>query len=120
MPNDYNPSTDEVTLYGARHKVERIAADPICLVPEWVFRERLKNGMDPARALYQKTSTNRSMHSRLRGVTFHKPSGTWISRICHQGKEITIGYYDTEIEAGHAYDREAQRLKGPDAQCNFR
>ena len=46
----------------------------------------------------RKTNTN------LKGVSFHKASKKWRSRIFENKKETYLGLFLTEIEAGIAYD----------------
>ena len=57
--------------------------------------------------------------SKFRGVTRHKQRGKWQSRIKDQGKQVNIGYYNSELEAARAYDRAAVRCKGKKAATNF-
>ena len=40
---------------------------------------------------------------KLVGVSFHKYSGRWMSRICIKGKLKHIGYYKSELEAHQAF-----------------
>jgi hypothetical protein len=42
--------------------------------------------------------------SNHKGVSFHKQSGKWLARIAIKGKQISLGSYDTEIEAHQVYD----------------
>lgn len=42
--------------------------------------------------------------SGYRGVTFRKSSNKWVSQISVSYKKISLGYYDTAIEAAIAYD----------------
>ena len=57
--------------------------------------------------------------SKFRGVSRHKGTGKWQSRIYHQHKLLNLGYYNTEFEAAQAYDRAAVRCKGKKAVTNF-
>lgn len=61
----------------------------------------------------------RSGASIYKGVYYDKRRHTWYARICHNGKNIHLGTFPTEIEAAHAYDRAARRLFGEFAHLNF-
>lgn len=119
MPNDYNPARDTVSIYGVRRTIEEWASDPLCRVASFIFRQRLKNGMDAAKALSQPTVPQRSVHSQLRGVTYHKAAKLWVAQIKVKGTLRQLGYFKSELEAGMAYDATAKRLHGPDAKLNF-
>lgn len=41
--------------------------------------------------------------SGFKGVAFHRGSGRWRARIKKNGKEISLGLYDTPEQAGEAY-----------------
>ena len=56
--------------------------------------------------------------SKYRGVTWFKDSCKWISQIIVNKKHIYIGTYDTEEEAGLAYDTKAIELLGYDKAKN--
>jgi hypothetical protein len=53
----------------------------------------------------------------LRGVTYKK--GRWAVRIHCRGRYYELGSWETEREAGRAYDLAARRLFGPEARVNF-
>jgi hypothetical protein len=42
--------------------------------------------------------------SQYKGVTFHKLTNKWMSRIKYQGKKINLGYFVNEDDAGKKYD----------------
>lgn len=56
---------------------------------------------------------------RMRGVTWHAGAKMWLARITHGGKNIELGYFKSEMEAGMAYDAAAKQYHGPDAILNF-
>lgn len=42
--------------------------------------------------------------SKYRGVHFHKQSGKWRAKIKHEGKVKSLGLFNSEVEAGEAYN----------------
>ena len=57
--------------------------------------------------------------SRFRGVYLQKRSSRWIARIYSQGQRISLGIFDSEIEAARAYDQAARMYHKEFAQLNF-
>jgi hypothetical protein len=57
--------------------------------------------------------------SRFRGVYLQKRSSRWIARIHFQGQRISLGIFDSEIDAAHAYDRAARMYHKEFACLNF-
>lgn len=57
--------------------------------------------------------------SIYKGVYFSNKSQKWVSDIVRNGKKKRIGTFDTEEEAGMAYDRKALELHGEFAYLNF-
>lgn len=64
---------------------------------------------------------NGSRHQRnhLKGVYHRAPTHKWAARISLNGKAINLGYFDTEEDAGKAYDRAAIEHFGEFAHLNF-
>lgn len=56
--------------------------------------------------------------SKYKGVRLDKRTGKWYARIRHDGKEIHLGSFDTEIDAAIAYDNAAASLCGQFAVLN--
>lgn len=56
---------------------------------------------------------------KFKGVSFHQRIGLWQSRIGIGGERVHLGYFETELAAALAYDKEAARLYGAFARPNF-
>lgn len=52
--------------------------------------------------------------SLYKGVCHYpqKASKRWRASLCHRGKHVSFGYYETEEEAARAYDRAAYKIWG--------
>ncbi len=57
--------------------------------------------------------------SRFKGVSYNEIFRKWEAAICLNRKMVTIGLFDTEIEAARAYDRRAWAEFGIHAWLNF-
>lgn len=55
--------------------------------------------------------------SRYRGV--YSERGRRRVKLSVKGKAVHVGYFDDELEAGHAYDRAARQYHGSGARVNF-
>jgi len=69
--------------------------------------------------MWNRRKTKTKTSSRFSGVHFHKLELRWGVQIQYKGKKIWLGYYDSEIEAAHAYDRAAIKYHGEFARLNF-
>ena len=58
--------------------------------------------------------------SRYKGVMFHKQTGKWQSAIRKDGKRYHLGLFNTEEEAGLAYDNKSLELFGVFARTNLK
>jgi HNH endonuclease len=74
----------------------------------------------------QQNAQNRAKHDRLRvatsrykGVYWVKDRRLWTSRITTRGKQVTLGYFPSELEAADAYDQAARRHFANFARLNF-
>lgn len=56
--------------------------------------------------------------SIYKGVCFFKRTGKWMAHITINGKNIHLGYFETEIEAAKAYNDKAIELFGEFANLN--
>jgi hypothetical protein len=74
-------------------------------------------------ATHSQNSCNRpkksNTSSRFIGVSFMKQRKRWHTTIRHHGKRTFLGYFDSEIEAGKAYDEAARKYHGEFARLNF-
>ena len=62
--------------------------------------------------------------SKYLGVTYYpyrsyQNKKMWMASISHKDKSITIGYFETEVEAAKARDKKAKELFGKFTQVNF-
>ena len=57
--------------------------------------------------------------SRFKGVRRCQRTGRWYARLCFRGQRIWLCYFDTEVEAARAYDRQAVEIFGEFARLNF-
>lgn len=57
--------------------------------------------------------------SKYKGVTWHKRWNKWHVQICHNGRRKSVGYFDDEIDAAHAYDKAAKKYHRDFAGLNF-
>ena len=54
-------------------------------------------------------------------MRWHERNGKWEARIfdSNSGKQVSLGYYDSEDAAARAYDAESMRIRGPHAHVNL-
>ncbi|MHC4655116.1 MAG: AP2 domain-containing protein [Planctomycetota bacterium] len=57
--------------------------------------------------------------SKYKGVHWEKKRNQWRARITFKGRVVPLGRFDTEEEAGRAYDGKARELFGEFASLNF-
>lgn len=95
--------TDHINMNGLDNRKENLRA---CLPSQ--------NSMNiPKRNIKNATSI-------YKGVRLDKRSNRWEARIVYYRKQMFIGTYATEIEAGISYDKKAKELYGEFAVLNFK
>jgi hypothetical protein len=57
--------------------------------------------------------------SQYKGVFLVKKTGKWRTQIKYQGKIVSIGNFDNELEAARAYDNKAKLYYGEYARLNL-
>ena len=68
----------------------------------------------------QKTYNKSQTSSKYKGVGWRKSHTKWVSYITINYKQISLGYFDSEIEAAKAYDEAALKYFGEFATLNFK
>ena len=66
-----------------------------------------------------KSMNGKSTSSVYKGVSWHKQSKKWRTRIQVNGKRESIGLFTSETEAARAYDKSANELFGKFANMNI-
>lgn len=86
-------------------------------------RNTLDNQRDNLRVTLDQNQQNvgkrKDNASGFKGVSFHKGSGKWQSRIRVGGKSICLGFYSTALAAGLIYDEAAVQHHGQFASTNL-
>lgn len=67
----------------------------------------------------QNRRSHRDSASAYKGVYYRKERGTWISLIRVDGRLLTLGTFQSEIEAARAYDAAARKHFGAFCCVNF-
>lgn len=60
-----------------------------------------------------------SSSSKYKGVSLSMRNGKWMARICRDGRQIYLGYFDNEVKAAEVYDEAAKVLHEEFARLNF-
>jgi hypothetical protein len=81
-------------------------------------RENLRLATHSQNAINRRRDKSKTT-SRFVGVTFKKHSNRWAARINHNGKTISLGRFDSELDAARAYDAAALKYHKDFARLNF-
>lgn len=87
------------TIAGNKSKIKKNIKVPAVI--------NIENNTDiiPNDSIEQSSSSNQTnMRSLLKGVSWHRPLQKWVSRITIKGKQLHLGYFDSEIEASMKYN----------------
>ena len=83
------------------------------------MRTNLQAGGATGEALSRLLSPLQKGTSQFRGVSWNQARNKWRAQLCHGETVHHLGYFESEVEAAHEYDRAALRLKGCSAATNF-
>jgi plasmid stabilization system protein ParE len=61
----------------------------------------------------QERAVKRGETSKYRGVYFHATTNNWRAGICVDGRQMSLGYFNSEVEGSRAYDHAAGALGRP-------
>ena len=73
----------------------------------------------PSQNICNRRLSKAGCYSQYRGVTWDKRKNKWMAHITHEKKSIFLGYFNSEIDAAHAYDQAAIKYHGEFARLNF-
>ena len=110
-----------MTFNSKTHKLHRIIWVYLFgHIPEGFYLDHINgNKIDNRLENFRLVTANQNQQNRpapknsssgYRGVSWHKKVNKWMSRICHNRKRITIGFFDSAEEAYAAYKKEANKL----------
>jgi len=77
---------------------------------------------DPINSIQARPSDHQHIQkgtSQFRGVSWNSISEKWRAQLCHGDEVHHLKLHESEVEAAHAYDRLAIKLKKGSAVTNF-
>ena len=116
------------TLPGGKRRLVLMHRAILCPPKEKDVDHKDRNGLNNQRdnlrvATQTQNNQNARSHqgttSQFKGVHWFKATKRWQSQIKYNGKKIHNGFFLSEIEAAHAYDRAAMKYFGEFARLNF-
>lgn len=99
------------------HKTEETAAEYYDLASMRLNKKRKKVNF-PGKNLTSKVREQTPKSSMYKGVSWSKSNSKWKAVITHEGKQFYLGYFESEVAAAKAYDKDALRRKGQNAKIN--
>lgn len=119
------PPAKRPRIYMHRAVMERMLGDsiPAGYEIDHINGDRANNKRENLRlATRSQNAANTRNYKGLspyKGVSWFAPRGYWRATIRLNGKQRTLGYYDTEEKAARAHDAKARELHGAFAWLNF-
>jgi len=83
------------------------------LVVDHIDSNPLNNNLDNLQIVTQRENaykTQGNYSSKYKGVSWHKPSKKWRTRIYLNGKPISLGYFNNEEEASQVYQNKLKEI----------
>lgn len=99
--------------------------------PTGMFVDHInRNGLDNRKANLRlatrlqnarnRPKTNKATSSQYKGVSYRRANGKWSATIFADGRNVHLGYFETEIEAAKTYDEAAIERYGQFAALNLK
>jgi hypothetical protein len=80
---------------------------------------RVCTSMQSSGNIGKRVYKNKKLSSRFKGVHWSKCAKKWVSQFCINGKRVSLGLYENEIDAAKAYNKAAIEKHGEFALVNI-